>query len=270
MKSSRAVALIGGLTVLLYIAAIFFGFYVKDLSFDRSRFTHGMDWQPPPSASVPDDATGDKIRRGALIFDQTPLFASANAGNNLSCSDCHAEGGIQPYAAPMVNLPAEFPWYSKRAGHKISLKQRIQECFVRSENGKPLDYNGATMDDLMAYINWLSQPEPNHKPFQGRGLIDLPELKPNPTNGEQIYYTQCAGCHGNDGLGRAPMFPPLWGPKSFNDGAGMDKLPKMASFVQHNMPQNRMGILTPQQAYDVSAFIHQQPRPAFNPAYKSY
>ncbi len=44
----------------------------------------------------------------------------------------------------------------------------------------------------------------------------------------------------------------------------------MAAFVQHNMPQNRPGILTPQEAYDVSAFIHAQPRPAFNPAYKNY
>ena len=44
----------------------------------------------------------------------------------------------------------------------------------------------------------------------------------------------------------------------------------MAAFVKQNMPQNRMGILTAQQAYDVSAFIHQQPRPAFNPAYKNF
>jgi thiosulfate dehydrogenase len=36
------------------------------------------------------------------------------------------------------------------------------------------------------------------------------------------------------------------------------------------MPQNRMGILTPQEAYDVAAFVHQQPRPAFNQAFKHY
>jgi len=66
------------------------------------------------------------------------------------------------------------------------------------------------------------------------------------------------------------MFPPLWGSNSFNDGAGMNGIPKMAAFVQHNMPQNRMGILSAQEAYDVSAYIHAQPRPAFNPAYAKF
>jgi thiosulfate dehydrogenase len=36
------------------------------------------------------------------------------------------------------------------------------------------------------------------------------------------------------------------------------------------MPQNRMGILTAQEAWDVAAYVHQQPRPAFNPAYKNF
>ncbi|GAC1516363.1 MAG: hypothetical protein NVS1B11_36800 [Terriglobales bacterium] len=160
--------------------------------------------------------------------------------------------------------------YNERAGHVISLKDRIQECFVRSENGTPIDYNGEYMQSLVEYINWLSVPEPKHKTFKGRGLISLPDLQPHPEEGAKIYAFQCAGCHGRNGEGKAPMFPPVWGPDSFNDGAGMNGVRKMAAFVQHNMPQNRMGILTPQQAYDVAAFIHSQPRPAFNPAYKNY
>jgi thiosulfate dehydrogenase len=44
----------------------------------------------------------------------------------------------------------------------------------------------------------------------------------------------------------------------------------MAAFAQHNMPQNRMGILSPQDAYDVSEFVQLQPRPAFNNAYKHF
>jgi thiosulfate dehydrogenase len=50
----------------------------------------------------------------------------------------------------------------------------------------------------------------------------------------------------------------------------MNNLQKMAAFVQHNMPQNRMGILSPQDAYDVSASVQLQPRPAFNKAYKHF
>jgi thiosulfate dehydrogenase len=269
--SRKLVAIVACAVTLLYLSALFIGLRTHDLSQswwdDRLRST---DWQPPSDASIPESAFGDSVRRGASIFNETPLYAAANTGSKISCSNCHAEGGIQPFASPMVGLPKLFPMYNARAGHMISMKDRIQECFVRSENGKPLDYNGETMKNLVDYITWLSKPEPGHKEFQGRGLVKLPELTPNPQNGEQIYYAQCAGCHGSDGAGRPPMFPAVWGDNSFNDGAGMNQIAKMAAFVQHNMPQNRMGILTPQQSYDVAAFIHSQPRPAFNQAYKHF
>ncbi len=50
----------------------------------------------------------------------------------------------------------------------------------------------------------------------------------------------------------------------------MNDITKMAAFVQHNMPQNRMGILSPQEAFDISAYIHSQPRPAFNHAFERF
>ena len=77
-------------------------------------------------------------------------------------------------------------------------------------------------------------------------------------------------CHGADGAGIPSAFPPLWGKNSYNDGAGMAKPAKMARFVFHTMPQTNPGSLTPQQAYDVSAYVYSQPRPKFNPAYKIY
>jgi thiosulfate dehydrogenase len=170
----------------------------------------------------------------------------------------------------MVGLPALFPMYNERAGHVISLKDRIQECFVRSENGKPLDYEGPVMQSLVDYINWLSQPEPGRRPYVGRGLMTLPDLRPDAKHGAEVYDRQCAGCHGQQGQGIAPQFPPIWGPNSFNDGAGMHGIHKMAAFVEHNMPQNRTGTLSPQDAFDVSAFIHKQSRPAFNNEYKRF
>jgi thiosulfate dehydrogenase len=271
VNSRRTIALVTAAILLIYCSMIFIGLLFHNLSISWwNPQVHATDWQPPSYSSIPNGDLGDSIRRGASIFNETPLYASANTASKISCANCHAEGGIQPYASPMVGLPKLFPMYNARAGHKISMKDRIQECFVRSENGKPLDYNSDTMKNLVDYITWLSQPEPGHRPFEGRGLVKLPKLTPNPKNGEQIYFSQCAGCHGNDGAGRAPMFPALWGQNSFNDGAGMNQIPKMAAFVQHNMPQNRMGILTPQQAYDVSSFVHQHPRPAFNQAYKHY
>lgn len=259
-------------TISLYTITIILGLGLKNLSSDKksARSYPGMNWTPPSTSSIPTDKSGDLVRKGALLFDATPLYAPQFASAKLSCSSCHVEGGIQPYASPMVGLPQFFPAYSERAGHVISLKDRIQECFVRSENGRPLDYNGQEMEAVIAYINWLSRPEPGHRAFIGRGLASLPNLRPNRTNGERVYAFQCAGCHGADGQGSVPIFPPLWGPQSFNDGAGMNGIRKMAAFVLHNMPQNRMGILTPQESWDVSAYINSQPRPVFNSAYEHF
>jgi thiosulfate dehydrogenase len=50
----------------------------------------------------------------------------------------------------------------------------------------------------------------------------------------------------------------------------MNKISKMAAFVQYNMPQNDPLTLTPQEAYDVSAYIHNKPHKPFNEAYRNY
>ena len=265
----RHLALIFGV-VAVYFSVIEIGIRMHELpNFHpgtRSPRHDGM-WHRSSIDTISDPKQRDSVHRGELLFDETPTAGAKYTHAKIACSSCHAEGGIQPFASPVVGIPTLFPMYSPRAGRNITLKDRIEECFVRSENGTPLDYSGPDMNAIVAYIVWLSEPQPDRQPYVGRGLINLPDLKPDPVHGAKIYSAQCAGCHGDNGEGKPYLFPPLWGDGSFNDGAGMYSIHKMAAFVQHNMPQNRMGILTPQEAYDVSAFIHDQPRPKFNKAY---
>ena len=87
---------------------------------------------------------------------------------------------------------------------------------------------------------------------------------------KDLYLSKCATCHGADGAGKPPILPALWGPDSYNDGAGMNQVPKMAAFVQHNMPQNHPGVLTAQEAYDVSTFVAAKPHSPFDAAFKNY
>ena len=209
-------------------------------------------------------------RQGRLIFDQTPKYAPKYTGNRLSCNDCHLQSGTASLAAPMVDLAGLFPMFNKRAGHVISLQNRIQECFTRSEAGAPPPEDSDVMRALVAYIGWLSRDGVMGKAYKGRGLVKLAALTGDPVEGQAIYSAQCAACHGSDGAGVPPVLPALWGPNSYNDGAGMNKPAKMAAFVIYNMPQNHPGTLTPQQAYDVAAFVYSKPRPKFNQAYKSY
>lgn len=259
------------LTALLYAGAVAVGLRTPRMTFFPQPVAPArtLAWTAADLPPIANDTRSESIRRGELLFNETPIYAPRYARAQISCSNCHAEGGIQPYAAPMVGLTAIFPAYNRRAGGVISLGRRIQECFVRSENGRPPAEHAPEMQDLLNYIAWLSQPEPSRVPYVGRGLIHLPALAAATDRGASIYRSQCAGCHGSNGEGRAPLFPPLWGANSFNDGAGMHSVKKMAAFVQHNMPQNRAGLLSAQEAYDVSAYIHSQPRPIMDGTYKA-
>jgi thiosulfate dehydrogenase len=86
---------------------------------------------------------------------------------------------------------------------------------------------------------------------------------PDAENGKELYYRCCAICHGHNGEGTTGV-PPLWGPESFNDGAGMNTMIMLSSFVHLNMPYGQP-ILTTEEALDIAAFVIKQPRPHFNP-----
>jgi thiosulfate dehydrogenase len=207
---------------------------------------------------------------GKRIFHSTPDEAQPYVGNRLSCNSCHFQDGTAAHAAPMIDVAPTFPQFSERAKRTITLKDRIQECFVRSENGHPLPETGTEMTALVAYINSLSTKSPKAEKYSGRGLVKVPDLKGNPVRGEGIYMSKCAVCHGFAGEGVGPMLPPVWGNDSFNDGAGMNKVEKMAAFVVKNMPQTNPGSLTPQESFDVSAYIHAKPRPKFDTRYSKF
>lgn len=225
---------------------------------------------PFQTVSLPPDGHSDLVRQGKLIFDQTPKYASAYVGNRLSCSDCHLQSGTAAYSAPMIDIANIFPMFNKRAGRVISMQERFQECFIRSENGRPLPNESQDMKALTAYVDWLSREGVKGKPYKGRGFVKLPKLAGDPAKGKPIYASQCASCHGTHGAGVPPILPPVWGKDSYNNGAGMNNPKKMAAFLIRNMPQNHPGTLTPQNALDVAYFIHSMPRPKFNQAYKGY
>ncbi len=208
-------------------------------------------------------------RLGKKLFDRTPKFARSYVGNQLACSDCHLNSGKEDYAAPMIDVAGLFPMFSKRAGHVITLEDRINECFVRSEAGRPLPHSSQQMQALVAYIKSLSSNQVQGQAYAKRGLVKLPVLQGDPQRG-QIVYRQCALCHGDDGAGLPSAIPPLWGRGSFNDGAGMNDPAKMAAYVYANMPQNSPGTLSAQDALDVAMYIRQKPRPKLNPAYANF
>jgi thiosulfate dehydrogenase len=229
---------------------------------------------PPPNSALPSGPLGDAIRYGQSLMTNTRTLASGYVGNGLVCSNCHLDAGRVAYSAPLAGLWGVFPEYRTRRGSVESMSERINDCFVRSMNGKALPDDSREMIGLLAYIAWLSTGVPTGAEVQGRGFKEFAAPSaPSSIRGEALYATKCAACHGVDGQGlrgadSAYTFPPLWGPQSFNVGAGMARVSVAAGFVQAKMPLGNAGTLSDQEAYDIATYFTSKPRPDF-PAAKN-
>ncbi|MGI2068946.1 c-type cytochrome [Shewanella baltica] len=102
-------------------------------------------------------------------------------------------------------------------------------------------------------------------PGRGYPEIPKPEEAYSPERGKEVYVAHCQTCHSVDGQGQAIAgvyaLPPLWGPKSYNWGAGMHRVNTAAFFIHENMPFGKSMQLTNQQAWDVAAYINSHERP---------
>lgn len=245
--------------------------------------TGSETWPIPDPQKLPAGAYRDMVFYGKKLFTETssvigPEVADRSmryAGNNLTCQNCHLQAGTQRFAIPMIGVYGLFPQYIARENQVRSLEERIEGCMERSMNGRSMPIGGSEMKALVTYIQFLSSGVPVGKAPDGRGSPNLPLLAraADPKRGSAVYQANCAQCHQPDGQGkrngvpgdaRGYLYPPLWGPDSFNDGAGMHRLIASASFIHANMPfgaRYDAPVLSNEDAWDVAAYVNSQPRP---------
>jgi thiosulfate dehydrogenase len=240
-------------------------------------------WSVPEVGALPDDDHGRRVRRGRDLVTATyahigPTVADARkryAGNNLACGNCHLNAGTKKFGLPLWGLYDNFPHYSARSGADITIQDRVNSCMTRSMNGKPLPEESPEMEAFVAYIKFLSAGTTRGEKLSGLGAGRMPLMQTaaNPARGRIVYMRACAQCHRANGEGvlrdpALPSFgylnPPLWGPDSFNDGAGMARLITAANFIHFNMPNGTSYTqprLSPQDSWDVAAYMISRPRP---------
>lgn len=221
-------------------------------------------WRAPDTATIASDSLGMAARRGLALVLHTTDSLPRYAPGKITCANCHLDVGRNPDAAPFAGAAARFPKYMERTGAVISLADRVNYCFTRSLAGSRIPVNSREMEDILAYITWLSSGVPVGKGKElpgAAGIAAMTEkLTGDTTRGAEVFRTKCTTCHGPDGQG-LPGFPALWGPRSFSVGASMARREKAASFIWHNMPFGQGKTLTPQQAFDVASYIDSRPRP---------
>ncbi|MBU1154522.1 MAG: c-type cytochrome [Proteobacteria bacterium] len=218
-------------------------------------------FDPPRPEDAPEDIR-EGVMLGYHILMDTQTYAKQYVGNKLNCRNCHFNAGRERNTLSLVGVAVKYPMYRERQKYVTDLVTRTQGCFERSMNGKALPPEGKEMQAIMAYYHWISKGLPMYADVPWLGLKKLKsEHKPDPVAGKQIFAQVCARCHGDDGLGTA-IAPPMWGPESFNDGAGMHKMKNFSAFTHHFMPKNSP-TLSVDQSLDVSAYATSQPRPHF-------
>ena len=245
---------------------------------------------PLEDSTLGSSPLAEQIRWGYRIFVDTPHEAPRFTASKVSCSNCHLNAGQRERALPVVGIAGVFPEYNARAGRLIGLADRIVECFIRSENGSGRieDGNGvgrvadvqeavptpASKEVLavVAYLTWLSKGYPvgSSPAWRGRNVIPankvIPVDKLNTQNAEGLFIEKCSSCHGVDGQGVQigdKKAGPLWGPDSWNDGAGAARVYTLAGIIRYTMPYLDPGSLTDEEAQQLAAFITSKPRPRY-------
>lgn len=233
---------------------------------------------PAPAPVLVGAAYGQRLLRetGSLLGPDHPDPSRRYTGSRLACASCHLDSGAQPGQLSLIETASRYPRFSGRDGGPGDLQDRINGCMLRSMNGRALPRDGVELLAMIAYIESLATARPVAAVAEPAAFVE-PARRADVDRGRVVFETRCASCHGRDGAGQALagnprfgyVFPPLWGPDSFNDGAGMHRVLTAARFIKARMP---LGVadLTNDEAFDVAAFINAQPRPAMANLDKDY
>lgn len=233
-------------------------------------------WMAPDLSQL----TDEEIKYGRELIVATsrylgPKGSVKSISNGLNCQNCHLEAGTKIFGNNYSAVASTYPKFRARSGTIESIEKRINDCFERSLNGAPLPEDGREMRAIVAYMKWLGQNVPKGQSPPGVGLVEVPYLDraADPEKGRLVYEQKCAVCHGIQGQGLllpdgiSYQYPPLWGPHSYNTGAGLYRLSRFAGYVKANMPLGASfdnPQLTDEEAWDVAAYVNSQPRPVMD------
>ncbi|WP_339486652.1 c-type cytochrome [Pseudomonas sp. EL_65y_Pfl2_R95] len=143
-------------------------------------------FEPRDLSKIPEDAFGDKVRKGYELFVNTQQLSGKYVGNQLNCTNCHLDAGNKAYASPMWAAFLAYPEFRKKNNKISSFAERIQGCFSFSMNGKAPEIDSPELVAMSAYSYWLlmgglldmfgmqdkAVPEMSDKALQQGGNVD--------------------------------------------------------------------------------------------------
>ncbi|MCX6291526.1 MAG: c-type cytochrome [Bacteroidetes bacterium] len=243
-------------------------------------FRYRQTWKAPDTLLIPESDSGKLILYGRTLISHTseyfgPHGSISHSTNGMNCQNCHLSAGTKPYGNNFSAVASTYPKFRARSGTVESIAKRVNDCLERSLNGKPLETSGEEMKAIVAYMKWLGHDVKKDETPEGAGILALPfMIRPaDPGKGKSAFERKCISCHGEDGQGKlfadqkSYQYPPLWGPNSYNVGAGLFRLSRFAGFIKANMPfivTPENPPLTNEDAWDIAAYVNSMQRPEKN------
>ncbi len=234
-------------------------------------------WQLLALPDTINQADSLKINYGRELIAQTAYYLGpkgkvARLSNGMNCQNCHLDAGTKFWGNNFGAVAATYPKFRERSGTKETIIKRISDCFERSLNGRAPDSASREMQAMLAYIQFVGRTVPKGNSPKGVGLWPVPFLDraADPVKGNLIYRKKCVVCHGTNGQGQLQAtsgtytVPPLWGNHSYNTGAGLYRLSRLAGYIKTNMPLGaswETPQLSDEEAWDLAAYINSRPRP---------
>lgn len=234
-------------------------------------------WQAPDVSILKGSGLEKQILYGKDLIMHTSVYLGPNGSvaqlsNGMNCQNCHLDAGTRIYGNNYGSVYSTYPRFRARSGSVENIYKRVNDCFERSLNGKGLDTMSAEMQAIKAYLIFLGRNVTKGETAKGSGLKELAFLErpADISKGKSVYQQKCAQCHQTDGNGvKSPAgneytYPPLWGPHSYNDAAGLFRLSNFAKYVKYNMPLGATHDepqLSDEEAWDVAAYVNSMPRP---------
>lgn len=240
----------------------------------------GSVWMLRQTPELDEKGTEVSVEYGRQLIRETSVLmgpqhedpAMRLSGSNLDCSSCHLDSGTKPGTLSLLAAASRYPRFSGRDGIEGDLRDRINGCMERSMNGIKLSRESAEMRSMEAYIlslgdQYAAMGDTRRQSEEPTSFRE-PARAADPVAGQVVYEERCQVCHGDNGQGlpatldirEGYLFPPLWGPDSFNNGAGMNRVLTASNFIKARMPLGQPD-LTDDEAYDVAAYINSKERP---------
>ena len=192
------------------------------------------------------------------------------------------------YHVRVSSIDAAFAAITRTGAQNITITDAVSVADDRMMqgplNGRSMPLDSKEMIAMLAYMQWLGKGVPVGERVHGDNLkaIALLDRPADPVKGRAVYDMHCMRCHGDDGQGVlkedgiAYVYPPLWGPMSYQPGSSMHRLIKSAQFIKYNMPNDiarwDAPLLTDEEAMDVAAYVnddklHRRPQPDLTSEY---